>query len=69
MSSISNCARCGENHDDIEWKALTRAIPENDGSILWTHWYPCPTNGEPILCATIPTEQAERYVSEMTISD
>lgn len=41
------CQRCGETHTAIEWQALTNPIIDIDGN--WTHWAPCPTNGEPIL--------------------
>lgn len=47
--SIRGCARCrGDGHEDVVWKPLTHAIEDTDGT-LWTHWAPCPTNGEPIL--------------------
>jgi hypothetical protein len=41
---VVRCARCGKNHDPLEFAPLT--IPTVDG---WTHWVPCPNNGEPIL--------------------
>lgn len=47
---ISQCARCGDDHDDVEPKLMAQpfAPPEADG-LAWTHWAPCPTNGDPIL--------------------
>jgi hypothetical protein len=61
LASVRGCARCGGDHDNVVWKALTRPIVDNDavvGVITWTHWCPCPTNGEPILQAEIPMEKA-----------
>ncbi len=49
VSSIRGCARChGPGHENVEWKPLTHPIEDSDGT-EWTHWAPCPTNGEPIL--------------------
>jgi hypothetical protein len=55
MKSLRGCARCGGAHvDTIEWRLLTRPIIDGDGT-TWTHWCPCPTNGEPILMRKAPT--------------
>lgn len=65
IAVIHNCARCGGNHNDVQWKRLTRPIVDNDvvvGRIEWTHWLPCPTNGEPVLQAELPTDIASRYM-------
>lgn len=45
--SVRGCARCGQNHDNLEFHPLTRAMSDSEGQ--WTHWAACPTNGEPIL--------------------
>lgn len=50
VSGIENCARCGGNHKDIEFKPLT--IP---GS-RHTHWAACPINGEPIMMRQVPED-------------
>lgn len=59
LARVRGCARCGEDHDNITWRPLTKPIAEHDGSVWWTHWTPCPTNGEPILQAEVTREQAE----------
>ena len=48
--NIKHCSRCVEDHAAVEMRELKRpfAPPEANG-IEWTHWAPCPTNGEPIL--------------------
>lgn len=54
IREIRGCARCGGNHDGpLEARELTRpfAPPEAFG-VTWTHWLPCPTNGEPVMIAT-----------------
>jgi hypothetical protein len=48
VQSITGCARCdGDGHADVTWLPLTHPIEDSDG--VWTHWAPCPTNGQPIL--------------------
>lgn len=50
---VSECARCGEVHDELTATAFERPVdvPEA-GGVLWTHWATCPTTGDPILVAT-----------------
>lgn len=49
VASVHGCARCGGGHvNKIEWRRLERPVVDGDGT-TWTHWCPCPTNGEPIL--------------------
>ena len=47
------CARChGAGHEDVWWQTLTHTVEFEYGShakVAFTHWAPCPTNGEPIL--------------------
>ncbi len=50
--SIVGCARChGEGHEDVWWQPLTHPMSTST-DVLFTHWAPCPTNGEPILMRT-----------------
>jgi len=42
-ANITRCARCGENHKDLEFTELTHSQNE------WTHWAVCPHNSEPIM--------------------
>lgn len=45
---LQGCARCdGPGHPGITFRKLTRAI--DTGEARFSHWAPCPTNGEPIL--------------------
>jgi len=46
---ITNCARCGETHQEIKMVSFRRPIMTESGP-AWTHWATCPTTGEPILC-------------------
>lgn len=53
INGIKACARCGEEHCYVEARALTRPFaPTEAGGLVWTHWFPCPTNGEPVLVMT-----------------
>ena len=53
--TVSGCARCGGNHH-VNWREFTHPVVDADGT-TWTHWTPCPTNGEPILMAKVPVEE------------
>ena len=47
---VCGCARCGGDHVSVVTRKLTRPVaPEDVPWLLWTHWFPCPTNGEPVL--------------------
>lgn len=49
------CARClGRGHDNITFVPLTHPVAA--GEYLFTHWAPCPANGEPILLTFRVTE-------------
>ena len=40
---VTTCARCGEDHERVVFKRLTRPGKRH------THWAKCPVNGEPIM--------------------
>ena len=44
---LKNCARCGNDHDDLVPEKLEKPVDD------YTHWCPCPTNGQPILWAQV----------------
>lgn len=49
-SNVGHCARCGQDHDEVEWFKFDRAIDDHeDGGGEWTHWGICPNSGDPIL--------------------
>lgn len=47
---IPKCSACGQEHPDVEVGAL--ATPQQP----FTHWYQCPTNGDPVLLALLTVE-------------
>jgi hypothetical protein len=52
VQSVVGCARChGGGHEDVRWEPLTH--PAETGDVTFTHWAPCPTNGQPILVAVV----------------
>jgi len=53
-TTIRNCARCQQEHKDLEFRPLTNPIEDYDGTI-WNYWALCPNNGEPILLAVTQT--------------
>ena len=58
LKKIIHCARCGEDHINIEAKKFTQPVLEDAPSekALYTHWALCPTNGEPILVVEVTTD-------------
>lgn len=62
-SSIADCARCGNEHLDLEFAELVRPIElaQRAGggyAIKITHWAPCPMTGEPVLMRFSPESDA-----------
>lgn len=53
VTSIVGCARCwGEGHKNLTFRKLEHPVDDPTGE--YTHWAPCPTNGEPILLRSTP---------------
>lgn len=46
---VEVCARCGDSHSRLEFHALERPMAPAETTVMWTHWAPCPTNGQPIM--------------------
>lgn len=63
--SFDKCARCGEPHKNVTFKPLARPMP-NEPSEPFTHWAPCPTNGEPLLCRFKPPADLRRNAWPVT---
>jgi hypothetical protein len=61
-TSVSNCPRCGQDHKDVEWSALSPPIDE--GARTATHWALCPNTGERITRAVVASIQAGPSVAE-----
>lgn len=45
---VRGCARCGEDHDHLEFQAFVRN-PIEIGEVILTHYGTCPNTLEPIL--------------------
>lgn len=62
ISDIDGCARCGQNHDHLEFSRFRDPVQVGLGAKL-THWAPCPETGEPILMRIIdqPEEVSEAW--------
>lgn len=53
-TTIAACARCGNEHEDLEFVELARPIElqaRGDGTfvLVITHWTQCPVTKEPVL--------------------
>lgn len=50
ITNIQGCNRCGQDHLEVDATKLDNPFsPPEAGGITWTHWAPCPKNGQPIL--------------------
>lgn len=47
VTTVIGCARCGNDHEAIEFKRFEIPIKDDDG--LWEYWALCPVSGDPIL--------------------
>lgn len=47
-ANVGNCARCGDDHERLEFEELEQPIGDGDGT-SWDYWAPCPNNGQPVL--------------------
>ncbi len=46
------CARCGDDHRAVRFEPMARPFaPAEAAPIVWSHWAPCPANGQPIMWA------------------
>lgn len=52
QADIGACARCGRDHHGLRFRLLDR--PMEDGADAYTHWAPCPTNGQPVVLRVMP---------------
>lgn len=56
IARVTGCARCGGSHEDVIARRMVRPFaPAEAGGLTWTHWAPCPTNGDPILIMVTDT--------------
>lgn len=59
-TSVTGCARCGQDHGDLEFLPLAHGVDVEDTLGPLTHYATCPTNGEPILMRIVPTDTPDR---------
>lgn len=63
---IINCARCGGEHDDLEFEKLLRPMSANDfyydeapeGAGEGKYWTMCPTVEQPIILTVVPLDKS-----------
>ncbi len=53
--NVRCCARCGNDHEELEFSRLTYSsgLFDEDGDGPYSHWAACPYNGEPILLVVV----------------
>jgi len=58
-SDVRNCARCGGQHLQLEFRRFTRPFGVGREAFQW--WAPCPTNGEPLLMRRVEAPDVASY--------
>jgi hypothetical protein len=53
VTPLRGCTRCGADHDSVSFVLLEQPVT-NEVAVLFTHWAPCPTTGEPLLLLSGP---------------
>ncbi len=56
--TVGRCARCGEDHRDLDVHTFLRPVVDPDGE--WRYWLTCPVTGDPILMAVGPVPEEQR---------
>jgi hypothetical protein len=46
--NVKRCARCGKDHDHIEFAKFDEPVKDSDGT-KWNYWATCLNTGDPIL--------------------
>lgn len=57
VQSVGRCARCNGDHRHVAFTRLEHPVPDVEVVGGWTHWAPCPANGQPILLAVRKTSE------------
>lgn len=57
-ANVTECARCGEAHNGLEFHQFSRPFREDNGT-LWEHWATCPVTHEPMLLRDFQRLQAQ----------
>jgi hypothetical protein len=52
-SDIHHCARCGKDHDGMEFKRFNGEPIEDCDGTIWDWWGVCPVTGDPVLQRTL----------------
>lgn len=66
--TMTGCARCGGSHEHVEVRRMARPFsPAEAGGLAWTHWAPCPTNGDPVLVMATANEPLPTYVKPIAM--
>ncbi len=56
IKKLIGCARCGNEHENLKFIKLKRAVLSWNGLVketIFTHYCLCPKNGQPIMLKTI----------------
>ena len=68
ITAITGCACCGGNHEHLDARRMAQPFaPAEAGGLTWTHWAPCPMNGDPILIM-VTADVDDRELPEILLS-
>lgn len=49
VTTVQNCARCGETHEDLSFTKFSKYPIEDIDGTVYNYWALCPITREPIL--------------------
>jgi hypothetical protein len=61
--NIRNCARCGQDHNNLEFTRFKGNLVECSGS-TWKYWGMCPIHNEPVLLNVVTNKRTKEIINE-----
>ncbi len=59
IKKVTACARCEGTHENVVALKLRRPIAPPELDFAWTHWFSCPTTGEPVILVRDATSKRD----------
>jgi hypothetical protein len=55
--NVLHCARCGQDHEALEFHFFVGAPIEDPDGTIWNRWGLCPITGDPVLLRSLTQEE------------
>lgn len=64
-TTIHHCARCGQDHIDMEFKMFNGDPIEDQDGTVWDWWGICPITGDPVLQNDPPEVNVRDHINAL----